>query len=103
MIKELEISQLATVVASRRTEDRVVLKFEELRRIGSFIEHHEHSVHVVMNDMACEAFRSRSIRHIKISKGELILEGIKSPVFQALIRQYAPKGQLAELIEKAIR
>jgi len=102
MIKELEISQLATFIASRRKEDRIVLTFDELRKIGSYIEHHEHSIHVVMNDRACEAFRSRSIRHIKISKEELILDGINSPVFQALIRQYAPKGQLAELIAKAI-
>lgn len=103
MIKEIEVSQIVTYLASRSGMNYYECEYATLRRIGSFIESHDSSIRVELGERYYRSFRSRSVRHIIVERDRLLIDDIKSPIMQAIIRQYSPTGKIATLIEEAIR
>ena len=103
MIKEIGVSQIVTYLARKSGKDYYECEYAELRRIGKYIETHDHSVRVELGERYYRSFRSRSVRHIIVERDRLLIDGINHPVMQAIIKQYAPTGKVAALIEEAIK
>jgi len=103
MIKEVEVSQLVVYLARKSGKDFFSCTFSELKRIGDYIEQHDQTIRVELDERSFRAFRSRSVRHITI-RGHLIeIEGVDSPIIKSLFRQYSPNSHVAALIEQAIK
>lgn len=102
MIKEIEVSQIITYLAKKSERNYCECKYAEVQRIGNYIEHHNKSVRVELSERYYHSFRSRSVRHIIIEHDAVVIDGINSPVMQAIIKQYAPKDDIAALIEQAL-
>lgn len=103
MIKEIEVSQIVTYLASRSGKDYYECEYATLRSIGSYIEKHDSSIRVELGERYYRSFRSRSVRHIIVERDRLLIDGINNPIMQAIIRQYSPTGKIAALIEAAIK
>lgn len=102
MIKEIEVSQLVTYLAKETNEDSINCPFSRLQYIGNYIEQHNQEIRVELGERCFRSFRSRCVQHIIINDESIIVEGINTPIVQSLISQYAPKGDVARLINQAL-
>lgn len=104
MIKEIEVAELATYLAEHSGKEEIKINYAQLRSVGNYLEEHDQSIRVSLSDSSYHSFQSCSMRHITVvDDDELSIHGIKGPVVQALIRQYAPKGRIAQLIDEALK
>lgn len=104
MIKEIDVAELVTYMAEQSGKEEITVDYTFLRSVGNYLEEKDHSIRVSLSDSSYYSFQICSMRHITIvDNDELTVRGISSPVIQTLIKQYAPKGRTAKLIDEALK
>lgn len=103
MIKEIDVSELASYLARKSGKDIYACSYSELRAIGDFLEENDSSIRVSLSDVSYHSFQRCSMSYITVKDDdELIIQGLNTPIMQSLVAQYAPEGEVAILIDKAI-
>lgn len=102
MITEIELSEIVSQLLSKSSKPYEEIKNSYLRSIGDFIEQSDSSCRVSLNDCSYYTFQSRSPQRIIIGNESISIRGLKTPIMQALIRQYQPNKHVAKIIDEAV-